>query len=390
MKKNFDVIIIGAGASGYSCAISALAQNKTVCILEHNNSPLKKVKISGGGRCNFTNLNIGAVNYVTSSNQPNFIKNALDKFSPQEFLRLINKHKIGFAEKAKGQLFTSAASQKIIDMLMSEAAKANTYFDINIKSVNKKNELFYVETNKAVFLSSSLVVATGGLSYPNIGATDLGSKIAKQFGIKIIPHKPALVPLNLDNETMKETIKLKGISLEADVECSGRLFNDNILFTHFGLSGPAILQASLYWQKGSKIKINLLPKIDLNKELKELRNSSKGKKISNILAKYIPGKLAGYIIGNNDCFITEASNKLIESIANKVNGWEITPAGTQGFKLAEVTSGGIDIEEINENFEARKEPKLFFIGEVLDVTGQLGGYNLQWAWSSGFIAGKYV
>lgn len=390
MNLYFDVIIIGAGASGFCCAVSALAQQKTVAILEHNNFPLKKVKISGGGRCNFTNLNTKTHNYLTNSDTADLIKNTLEEFSPKDFIKLTKKHRIEVAEKNSGQLFTTTSSQDIINMLLLEAKKAQIFYNKEVKNIKKENNTFFIQTNKEEFSCKSVVIATGGLSYQTMGASDFGYKIAKQFGLKIIPYKPALVPFNLSYDIMKDIVKLKGVSLKAIVNCNGKKFKDNILFTHFGISGPAVLQSSLYWSTGVKVSINMLPDIEISEELKKLRDNSKGKKISNIIGKYLPNKLVEYLVGEKDCFVSEASNKTIETLAKKINNWGIVPIGTQGYKLAEVTSGGIDLNEITNTFETKKIKNLFFIGEVLDVTGQLGGYNLQWAWSSGFIAGKHV
>lgn len=390
MSCFFDVIIIGAGASGFCCAVQALARGKNVAILEHNSLPLKKVKISGGGRCNFTNMNACYKNYLTSFDKENLIKKTLQNFSPEDFFKLIKKHKIKPEEKSKGQFFAADSSQQIIDMLLSEAKNAKIFCNIEIDNIEKDEESFSISTSKKTFLCKSLVIATGGMSYQNIGASDFGYKVAKQFGLKIIPYKPALVPFNIDSAIMKDLASLQGVALNARVECNGKVFNDNILFTHFGISGPAVLQASLYWNSGNKIKIDMLPDVDIIKELKTLRETSKGRKISSVLSKYLPNRFVEYITNSKDCFISEASNKLILEIGNRINNWEVVPAGTQGYKLAEVTSGGVSLDEIEETFESKKNKNLFFIGEVLDVTGQLGGYNLQWAWSSGFIAGKYV
>lgn len=389
MSKNFDVIIIGAGASGMACAAAATKRGLKTVVLEHNKSALRKVAVSGGGKCNFTNLKADCSHYV--SNNPKFVISALKQFSPQDFLDLIRKHKIEFYEKTAEQLFCCSSSQEIINLLQKEAQKANIVYNIDIKDIRKENDLFKVQTNQDEYAAPSLVIACGGMSYPNLGASDIGYKTAKQFGLKVIPFKPALVPFNLDSELMKELIKLKGVALNARVQCGKFSITENILFTHFGLSGPAILQSSLYWNKGDKLIINLLPEVNIFDELMKAKNNSVKKKIGNILCTYLPEKVADYIVSENDLFISEVSNKQIQKIADHVNRWSVTPVGTQGFKLAEVTAGGVDTDEISsQTLEAKKVKGLFFIGEVLDVTGQLGGYNLQWAWSSGFTAGKNV
>lgn len=389
MRKNFDVVIIGAGASGMACAIEASNRGKRVVILEQNNLALRKVAISGGGKCNFTNLKADSTHYA--SENPKFCISALKQFSPVDFMDLVMKHRIKFYEKTAGQLFCSSSSQEIIDMLKNEAKKAMIVYDAKIKNISKENELFKIETNNDEYWAKSLVVASGGMSYPNLGASDIGYNIAKQFGLKIIPYKPALVPFNLDSELMKEVIKLKGVALEARVKCSKFQIKENILFTHFGLSGPAILQASLYWNKGDIVQINILPSINIYEELMQAKSNSVKKKISNLLRAYLPEKVVDFVMEKDDIFISEAGNKLIKKIADKINNWEVIPVGTQGFKLAEVTLGGVDVNEVSsQTFESKKVEGLFFVGEVLDVAGQLGGYNLQWAWSSGFVAGKNV
>lgn len=385
MKKDFDIVIIGAGASGTICAAAAVQRGRRVAVLDHEDACLKKVKISGGGKCNFTNLNVSAKNYTSESTNGE-IETVLKTFSEKDLIKLIKKHHINFSEKTKGQLFAHS-SQEVIDALIKESKGVEVFLKTEIDSVVKKDDLFEIATNRGLYTAKSLVVATGGMSYQNIGASDLGYRVAKQFGLKIVPYKPALVPLNLDSELMKKIAKLKGISVDAIVKCNDKEFRENILFTHFGLSGPAVLQASLYWNRGNVITLNLLPDVDVASELKEMR-SSKGKKLSNLLKKYFPDRLVEFIVDGNDIFISEASNKLIESVARSINKWEVVPVGTQGFKTAEVTSGGVNLGELDEHMEAKKVKGLFFIGEVVDVTGQLGGYNLQWAWSSGFVAGK--
>ncbi|MFV0626675.1 MAG: NAD(P)/FAD-dependent oxidoreductase [Alphaproteobacteria bacterium] len=385
--KKFDVVIIGGGASGFSCAAQALKLGKTVAILEHNLQPLKKVKISGGGRCNFTNLNTAPEKYLCSKGD--FVKHALQIFSPQKIISLMQKHHIPFAEKELGQLFTKTSSQDIIDALIKEAEKAKTFYGIEIETVEKSDGIFKIRTKIDLFEAKSLVIATGGMSYQNIGAGDLGYRIAKQFGLKIIPYRPALVPFNLDNELMKKTIKLKGIALDCLVECDDRKFRNNILFTHFGISGPAILQASLYWLKDMPVRLNFLPETDLFEFLKQQRETAKKKKISSILKQFFPERFVEFLVEERDIFISETSNKQLKEISQKVNQFTFTPIGTQGFKLAEVTAGGVDTDEIDtKTFESKKIKGLYFIGEVLDVAGQLGGYNLQWAWASGFCAGE--
>lgn len=386
---NFDVIIIGAGASGLTCAYSALSHGKTVAILEHTPKKLRKVAISGGGKCNFTNLNANKDNY--SSNNQHFCISALKQFTPYDMLDLINQNHIKYYEKTPNQLFCEKSSQAIIDLLNKLSSNAKFFYNTVFKNISKENDKFVIETNQGIFISESLVIATGGASYPELGASEFGYQIAKQFGHKIIPYKPALVPLNLDNDIMSQTINLKGVAVAAQVQIKDKIFNDNILFTHFGLSGPAILQASLYWDKGDSLTINMLPSVDLFQYLKDLKNSSGKKQLSTILKGFFPERLVNFLLCGKDYILGEMSDKTITIIAQKVNNWQVTPIGTQGFRLAEVTRGGVDVNQISsQTMESKLVKGLFFIGEVLDVTGQLGGYNLQWAWSSGFTAGKYL
>lgn len=389
MSKKYDVIIIGAGAAGMICAAEATARGLKTIILEHNAAALRKVAVSGGGKCNFTNLKADYKHYA--SENPKFVISALKQFPPQDFVDLVQKHRIKFYEKTPGQLFCSSSAQDIINMLKKEASKAEIVYQTKITNIEKQGNLFHVTAEAKEYTAPSLVIASGGMSYAPLGASDIGYKIAKQFGLKIVPYKPALVPFNLDSGLMKELIKLQGVSVEAEVKCGKFVITDKILFTHFGLSGPAILQASLYWNKSDEVQINLLPQVDILSELMQAKNASVKKKAGNILRAFLPEKLVDYIIKTDDVFISELSNKKIVRLADDIHRWKVIPAGTQGFKLAEVTSGGVDTEEISsQSMECKKVKGLFFAGEVLDVTGQLGGYNLQWAWSSGKTAGKNV
>lgn len=387
MKQIFDVIIIGAGASGFFCAQSAIKRGRKVALLDHNDKPLKKVSISGGGRCNFTNLNATASNYV--SENPHFVKSALQQFSPYAFLELVEKYGLSPQEKATGQLFANSA-QEIIHLLQQKSHQAPCFYGIKINAISNNGQ-FIISTNQGDFESSSLVIATGGPSYPALGASEFGYQLAKQFGHKIIPFKPALVPFNLDNEVMKKTLKLQGIALPAKVTCGKFKIEEQILFTHFGLSGPAILQASLYWEKNQPLEIDLLPHQNVADFLLEQKRNSPKKKLRPLLKTFFPERVVEFLLEEPDQFIAEISDKKIQELGQRINHWKIIPIGTQGFKLAEVTKGGVDVNEISsKTMESSKQKGLYFIGEVLDVTGQLGGFNLQWAWSSGWVCGQYV
>lgn len=388
-EMDFDVIIIGAGASGTACAAAASQRGLKTAVLEHCAAGLNKVRISGGGKCNFTNLNAEASAYVSQNSK--FALSALRQFSQHDFIKMMHDEKIAYYEKTQGQLFCRDSSDAIIKMLQKQAKKAKFFYNMRIGNIEKNGEIFEVTANGKVFTSGSLVIACGGASYPNIGATEDGYKIAKKFSLKVIPYKPALVPLNLDNETMKKTLALKGIALDAEVRCNKFCIRENILFTHFGLSGPAILQASLYWNKGDVIRINFLPEENAQAFLLQAKEQTPQKKISSVLKTRFPDRFVNFLLEGKDGNIGETSNKTLAALAEKTGNWQTVPVGTQGFRLAEVTAGGVDTNEISsQTMEAKKVKGLFFIGEVLDITGRLGGYNLQWAWSSGFTAGKYV
>jgi len=381
----YDVIIIGAGASGLICGIEAGKRNRKALIIEHTSKIAEKIRISGGGKCNFTNLNIGSENYICSNKH--FCKSALSQYTNQDFISLLQKYKIKFHEKTLGQVFTDNSAQEIIDMLLTETAKSGTkiYKETAVTQIEKQDDFYVVLTNKDTYKCQSLVIATGGLSIPKIGATDFGYKVAKQFGLKIIEPQPALVPLTFPQGFSD----LSGISVESEVSCNNKTFKENILFTHKGLSGPAILQISSYWDKNSPITINLTPNINVYEFLKDKKQTNPKQSINNALAEILPKRLAQHL--SSDCTIADASNNIIKEIAKNINNWEIIPTGTEGYKIAEVTRGGVDTDDFSsKTLECKSHKGLFFIGEVLDVTGQLGGYNLQWAWSSGYVAGQNV
>jgi len=386
-----DVIIIGAGASGLMCSITAGKRGRSVLILEHNEKPGKKIRASGGGRSNFTNINIQAENYI--SNNRNFCKSALSRFTPHDFMRMLDTHDIRYYEKENGQMFCEKSSFEILKMLQDECVKAgiDNLFKCRISKINQEEGLFDVSTSAGDFKSGSLVIATGGISYPALGATDIGYRIAKQFGIRVVPTKPCLVPLVFSGENRKVFSDLSGVSINATVSCKKISFTGNILFTHNGLSGPAILQIASYWNKGDDILINLLPDIDAYELFISKRDSKT--EMKNLLAEYLPKRFASewseiYIHSKP---LYQYNDKEFRSIADKLHNWIVTPEATEGYDKAEVTSGGIDTDELSsKTMESKKVKGLYFIGEVVDVTGQLGGYNLQWAWSSGYAAGQYV
>lgn len=387
--QKYDAIIIGAGAAGLFCAAEAGKRGRKILIVEHNNQPGRKILISGGGRCNFTNKNVKPENFI--SNNPHFCKSALARFTPQDFIELVKKHKIEFYEKKLGQLFCRENSRQIVEMLLKECGKANVEIRLNcsVKSVKKITNDFEIETNHGNFVSEKIVMASGGLSFPKIGASNFGYNIAKQFGLKVIEPRPSLVPLVFAGN--QNFSKLAGISIDSNVGFKKNSFRENILFTHKGLSGPAILQISNYWKKSELIEIDLLPEIDLEKILTENQNSRQN--LANFLSRFLPSRFTEIYIYQNfsNKPLNQLSKKEIEEISISINNWQIKFNETEGWNKAEVTLGGIDTGELSsQTMEAKKVSGLYFIGEVVDVTGWLGGYNFQWAWSSGFAAGNSI
>ena len=389
-----DVIIIGAGASGLLCAIEAGKRKRPVMVLDHAKRIGNKIRISGGGRCNFTNINVTHENYL--SDNPDFCRSALSRFTPHDFIRLIRRHGVKYHEKEDGQLFCEGSSSGIIQMLQKECERVGVEIRLNcriseIKLGEKKGGRFHVITNTGTMESSSLVVATGGVSYPELGASETGYRIARQFGLRMTPVRPALVPLIFSPMDQKRFAELSGISFHGVVSCHGTEFQGDVLFTHRGLSGPAILQISSYWDKGADITINLLP----GREVYRLLMARQGSRMElrTLLSSFLPKRIAQiwcdlYIPSRP---VNQYSDREIEKIAHQLRHWTIRPAGTEGYRKAEVTLGGVDTDELSsKTMEARKVPGLYFIGEVVDVTGQLGGYNLHWAWASGYTAGQYV
>src|ERR1051325_32668 len=386
----WDVIVIGGGAAGLFCAIEAGKRGRSTLVLEHNDRVGKKIAISGGGRCNFTNVLTTADNFLSAN--PNFAKSALARFTPQDFIALVERHGIRYHEKKLGQLFCDESSRLITGMLLAECNAAGVSIRLNCK-VRKvsKDSLFTLETNQGELRASSLVMATGGLSIPPIGATDFGYALARQFGLRIRETRPALVPLIFAANRLEELKALSGLSIDALVSTNGAQFRENVLLTHRGLSGPAILQISSYWKRGDAITITLLPDESVREMLAARRQSDV--ELANLLAQHLPRRFAQAwcSLFAPSRPLNRYSNKELEEIARLLEAWRLMPDGAEGYKKAEVTAGGVDTDELSSRtMEARRTPGLYFIGEVVDVTGQLGGYNFQWAWASGYAAGQYA
>lgn len=388
-----DVIIIGAGASGLMCAIEAGKRGRKVMVLDHANKAGKKILMSGGGRCNFTNYSIDPDNFI--SNNPHFSKSALSRYSQWDFLALIARYHIPYHERDHGQLFCDESAKDILSMLLAECADAGAVVQLNtpIDSIEQLTNRFHLKTDKGDFTSQSLVVATGGLSIPKMGASPLGYKIAQQFGLNVLPTRAGLVPFTLQPDDKDKFSTLSGIAVPCVVSNERQGFSENILFTHRGLSGPAVLQLSSYWRAGEEVVINLLPQVNLEAELKSLRRQKLKSTLKTILDGYLPKRLVSCLLSEELLAISlpDLSDRQIQQIADQLHNWKIKPNGTEGYRTAEVTVGGVDCEALSsKTMESKKVPGLYFIGEVVDVTGWLGGYNFQWAWSSGWCAGQYV
>ena len=388
--RDVDVVIIGGGAAGLFCAIESGKRGRRTVVLDHADRIGKKIAISGGGRCNFTNLYSGPDNFI--SRNPHFCKSALARYTPGDFISLVEKYGIAYHEKKLGQLFCDGSSQQIIDMLLSECADAGVEIisGANVRSVTHGSR-FQIEVGKQIFAAESLVIATGGLSIPPLGATDFGYRIARQFQLEIEPPRPALVPFTLDAQTLRRLRNLSGVAIDAEVSCRGKTFRENVLITHRGLSGPAILQISSYWFPGDEITINLLP----DENTLEILTSEAIREVelANVLSRFMPRRFAHAWceIHGPSKPIKQYSARELETVAVALSEWKILPSGTEGFKKAEVTAGGISTAELSsKTMESKRVPGLYFIGEIVDVTGHLGGHNFQWAWASGYAAGHSV
>ncbi len=388
------MIIVGAGAAGLMCAIEAGKRGRSVLILDHANKAGKKILMSGGGRCNFTNYNIDAENYISSN--PHFCKSAISRYNQWDFIELVQQYGIAFHEREHGQLFCDNSAKDILLMLLDEAEKYGVKIQLNssIKLITKKADNHYlVDTASQQYQSKSLVIATGGLSIPKMGATPFGYKIAEQFKLKIVPTSAGLVPFTLQQHDKARLEKLSGIAVNSTVTCNNAQFKENILFTHRGLSGPAILQISSYWQQGNEIVINLLPEISLENFLVLAIAEHPQQILKTVLTQLLPKRLISTFFESNllETKLSSLAKEQLASVINQLQTWTIKPNGTEGYRTAEVTRGGVDCNALSsKTMQVNSQAGLYFIGEVVDVTGWLGGYNFQWAWSSGWCAGQYV
>ena len=404
--QNFDVTIIGAGAAGLFCAGVAGQLGLRVLLVDHSEKVAEKIRISGGGRCNFTNRDTTPANFI--SDNPRFCRSALSRYTPRDFIALLEKHGIAFHEKHKGQLFCDRSAEDIIQMLLAEcdAGHVTRWQPCSLKAIRHlasspreiSTSSYEIDSDRGVIHCAAVVVATGGLSIPKIGASDFGYRVAKQFDLPLITPRPALVPLTFDEAAWAPFAQLSGLSLPVKIETGNKkdkiAFLEDLLFTHRGLSGPGVLQISSYWESGTPIRLNLAPDADVADLLTSAKATSR-KLIANELAALVPSRLAdtwvaqGAALGHNWARpVNEATDKSLAALAERLSRWELTPTGTEGYRKAEVTAGGVDTRVLSSQTMESKQPGLYFIGEVVDVTGWLGGYNFQWAWASGFACAQ--
>ena len=390
--REYDVIIIGAGAAGLMCAGTAARGGRSVLLIDHAEKPGKKILISGGGRCNFTNLRVSAADFI--SRNPHFCKSALARFTAADFIAMVDAAGIAWHERDHGQLFCDDSAAAIVEMLLAPCRQHHVDIRLNtaVESV-ERGEAFRVATSRGMFTAPALVVASGGLSIPKMGATPFGLKIAESFGLAIVPVAPGLVPFTFTGPEKERLQALAGISLPVKVSCRGRGFSEAMLFTHRGLSGPAMLQISSYWQPGDELLVDLLPETDIEAFLAQQRETRPEASLANVLAQLLPKRLAQLLcegpIGNRR--LKQLDERGVARIAGQLHGWRLKPNGTEGYRTAEVTVGGVDSAELSsKTMQAKKVPGLYFIGELVDVTGHLGGFNLQWAWSSGYVTGLAI
>lgn len=390
---NFDAIIIGAGGAGMMCALQAGRRGRRVLLLDHADEIGRKIMISGGGRCNFTNIHASAANYASSNKH--YCKSALSRFTPADFISMVRQHRIAYHEKKLGQLFCDGSAKQIVRMLLDECESAAVEIrsGCRVRQVRQTDGAFTVDTSDGSVRAASLVVATGGLSIPKIGATGFGYELAKQFGLKIVPTNPALVGFDLSASDQSILTELSGVSFDSNATCNKVTFRENTLFTHTGLSGPAILQASLYWNSGDSLLLDTLPDCNAEEWLLGVKRTGARRELKNVLSDKLPARLAEKFcsLGVVSRPIADVSDKELRKLSAMLNSWTLQPARTFGYQKAEVTKGGVSTSDLSsQTMAAKNVPGLYFIGEVVDVTGWLGGYNFQWAWASGYVAGSSV
>ncbi len=388
----YDVLVIGAGAAGMMAAIECGKRGRHVAILERTDKIGEKIRISGGGRCNFTNIYTKPTNFI--SENPRFCISALKRYTPDQFIRLIDQYGIAYNERKHGQLFCDQSAVQINDMLLAECQAANVefHFNVDISKIQKPSH-FKVFGQSEAYEAQSVIIATGGKSIPKMGATSFGYDVAQKFGLQIITPEPALVPLTFDGVIRDQLKSLAGIAVDVRVKCAKTQFEEALLFTHRGLSGPAILQISSYWDLGQNISVDLLPGTDFFELLKALKDGKPKQRLRPFLEEYLPKRIAGVIATELDLpeQFANIPDKRLRALSERINHWRIIPSGSEGYRTAEATRGGVATSELSsKTMEATQVPNLYFIGEVVDVTGHLGGFNFQWAWSSGYTAGQYA
>jgi predicted Rossmann fold flavoprotein len=389
--ERFDVVVIGAGAAGLMCAIEAGKRGRRVLVLDHAKAPGEKIRISGGGRCNFTNLDVRPEAFL--SQNPRFAISALSRYRPKDFIALVERHRIAWHEKTLGQLFCDDSARQIVDMLLAElkAAGGTLRLGAGVESLEKAADGFRLTAGGQSLQCEALVVATGGKSIPKMGATGFGYEVANRFGLRLIETRPGLVPLTFEAGLLARLASLAGVAVDVRVACGKTRFDEAMLFTHRGLSGPAILQISSYWRAGEAICVDMAPGMDVYAALRAARTEHPRQTPATALARHVPSRLAQLIAEteNAPAALAETGDKALRRMAEHVNAWTVKPVGSEGYRTAEVTVGGVDTRDLDSRtLQARDVPGLYFIGEVVDVTGWLGGYNFQWAWASGWAAGQ--
>ncbi len=396
MSEKFDVIIVGAGAAGLMCAAEAGKRGRRVLVVDHAKKPGRKILISGGGRCNFTNYDISANNYLCQN--PHFVKSALSQYTNWDFISLVSKYGIEFEERDHGQLFCLDSAKDIVSMLLSECSLTNNVvlrYQQHIDSIEKTEHGFQLQVNTKPIECTSLVIATGGLSMPKLGATPFGYQIAEQFGLPVLPTSAGLVPFTLHKQDKEDFAELSGIAIPSEITAQdGTMFKEALLFTHRGLSGPAVLQISSFWRAGQRVTINLVPDANVEELLTRSREKHPNQSLKNTLAKVLPKRFVEVLIERKELIdkpLKQCNDKQLTAIVEYLERWSIVPNGTEGYRTAEVTLGGVDTNSLSsKTMECKQVAGLYFVGEVMDVTGWLGGYNFQWCWSSGFVAGQWV